>query len=99
MFYGHTSKAWSLYGHSNTRSNDDAVTVKANNVHHRQKYVQLQVGRAILAVQGKGGDSCRKLAVRLANRNNPTGVLFFSNVDRNHMRMRTRTLFIDVRCY
>ena len=28
MFYGHTSKAWSLYSRSNTRSNDDAVTVK-----------------------------------------------------------------------
>jgi len=36
----------------------DAATAKAVDVHHPRKYVQLRVGRAILAVQGERRDSC-----------------------------------------
>jgi len=61
MSHRHTSKAWSpSYDRLDTRSNDDAATAKANNERRRHKYVQLRVGRAVLAVQGKGPDSCER---------------------------------------
>ena len=46
----HTSKAWILYDRSNRISDADAATAKANDAHRPHKYVQLQVGQAILPV-------------------------------------------------